>query len=72
MELFEFEEKLTLSREDAAARLVAIADSLARHNQLEFKREGIPYTVDVADQVEMEIEIEVGTDGSSLEIEINW
>ena len=72
MELFEVEEKVTLSREDAAARLVAFADQLARHNQLEFDREGKRYTVAVADQVDFEIEIEVGTDGSSLEIEISW
>ena len=45
---------------------------LARHNQLEFDREGKRYTVAVADQVDFEIEIEVGTDGSSLEIEISW
>jgi amphi-Trp domain-containing protein len=71
MDLIEYETKQRLSREDAAAVLRRIADSLARHNDLEFTREGLRYVVDVPDQVDLEVEIEIGDD-SSLEIEISW
>ena len=72
MELMEFEEKPRLSREEPADVLRTFADQLARHNDLEFSREGVRYTVDVADTVEVEIEIEIGTTGSELEITISW
>jgi len=72
MDLVEFEEKRQLSREEAAGVLRTLADQLARHNDLEFSREGLRYTVDVPDTVEMEIEIEIGTDESELEIAISW
>lgn len=60
-----------MSREEAAQLLRDIADSLARHNGLSFTREGLKYTVDVPDQVDVEVEIEIG-DESGLEIEITW
>ena len=71
MELLEHEEKRRMSREEAAQLLRDIADSLARHNDLTFTREGLKYTVDVPDQVDVEVEIEIG-DESGLEIEITW
>ncbi len=72
MKLIEIETKQELEREAAAAVLREIADSLARHNDLEFVRDGLRYTVDVPKIVELEVEIEIGDDGSSLEIEISW
>lgn len=72
MDLLEIEEKREMRREEAAKLLHRIADSLARQNDLEFTREGIRITVDVPDQVEVELELEVGDDGTSFEIEINW
>jgi len=72
MELMEISEKYSMTREEAAALLHKIADSLARHNDLEFVREGVKFRVDVADQVEVEVELEIDSDESSLEIEINW
>ena len=72
MDLLEIEEKREMRREEAAKLLHSIADSLARQNDLEFTREGIRVTVDVPDQVEVELELEVGDDGTSFEIEINW
>ena len=72
MDLLEIEEKREMRREEAAKLLHSIADSLARQNDLEFTREGIRITVDVPDQVEVELELEVGDDGTSFEIEINW
>ncbi len=70
--LFEIEETRKMSREEAADFLRRLADSLARHNQLEFSRGGVRFTVAVADVVEIEIEIEIESDESSIEIELSW
>jgi amphi-Trp domain-containing protein len=72
MDLIEFEEKKRCTREEAAAVLRTLADQLARHNDLEFTREGLRYTVDVADEVEIEVEIEIGDKKNELEIAIVW
>lgn len=71
MALMEVSTESTMRREEAAARLREIADMLERHNQLEFSREGLRFTVDVADEVTVEFELEVG-DENELEIEIRW
>lgn len=71
-ELIEVEEKQTVSREAAAARLRELADQLSRHNQIEFSRGGVRYTAKVPDEVELEVEIEIGHEGSEIEIEISW
>ena len=72
MDLLEVKEKRKMTREQAAKLLHQLADSLARQNKLNFEREGFKFVVDVADHVEFELELEVGDDGNSLEIEINW
>jgi amphi-Trp domain-containing protein len=70
-ELMEFKEEQTLSREAAAARLRELADQLARHNQVEFKQDGIRYSVMVPDEVKLKIEVEVGAK-SEIEFELTW
>lgn len=70
-ELLEVTDHQKLSREEAAARLRDLADQLARHNSLEFVREGIRYTAKVPDEVELSVEIEIGEE-NELEIEITW
>lgn len=72
MDLLEVSSKHEMRREEAAKLLHYIADSLARQNSLQFKREGKSFAVRVADQVEIEVELEVEDDNSSLEIEIKW
>jgi amphi-Trp domain-containing protein len=72
MALIEIETKRSLTREQAAAWLRELADSLARHNDIEFEREGVRYEVAVPDQLEMELELEIGEDGTELEIELHW
>jgi len=72
MDLIEHETEATLRREEAAARLRALADQLSRHNQISFQREGTRYTVDVPDEVEFSLEIEIGSDGSEIEVELSW
>lgn len=72
MDLMEFSEKRTMRREEAAELLRKLADSLARQNALDFKREGKKLHIKVPDQVEVELEVEIESDESSLEIEISW
>lgn len=71
MDLFETDDRQRMSREDAAARLHAIADVLARNNQIELEKDGRRITVAVPDQVELKVEVEVGEE-NELEIEISW
>ena len=70
-ELIETTTESVLRREDAAARLRQLADQIARHNQIEFEREGLRYSVEIPDEVTLKLEIEIG-DESEIEIEISW
>lgn len=72
MELLEIENERTLSREEAAAWLRELADQLARNNQLQFRNDGLKYTVRVPAEVTMEVEIEIEDEGAKLEIELHW
>ena len=72
MKLLDLEQKSTLNREELANQLRELADSLARHNEISFKRSGRQYRVKVPDDLDVEVELEIGDDGTSLEIEINW
>ena len=72
MKLLEFSRESKMRREAAAEQLRRLADQLERHNDLEFNLEGIRYTVDVPDQVTLEVELELGDGGNELEIEIKW
>jgi amphi-Trp domain-containing protein len=72
MDLIEISEKEQLSREEAAARLHALADALARHNEVEFERGGLRFKVHVPDEVKLKLELEIGDDERELEIELTW
>ena len=72
MDLLEIENERTLSREDAAAWIQELAHQLARNNQLQLRQDGLKYTVRVPAEVTMEVEVEIGDDGSKLEIELHW
>lgn len=71
MDLFEIDETRRLSREEAAARLHALADALERNNTVEFERAGKRITVRVPDEVNLKVEVELG-DENELEIELTW
>jgi amphi-Trp domain-containing protein len=71
MDLFETGTTQKMSREDAAAKLRDLADSLSRHNSVEVARDGRRVTVSVPDQVDLKIEVELG-DENELEIELTW
>ena len=58
--------------EDAAARLHALADELAKHNEVEFDRGGITFKVHVPDEVDFKLEIEFEDDERELEVELKW
>jgi amphi-Trp domain-containing protein len=72
MDLFDIDETPHLRREEAAARLHALADVLARNNEVEFARGNGRITVRVPDEVDLKIEVELGDDGNELEIELTW
>ncbi len=72
MDIFEVETKERLSREQAAERLRRLADMLARHNDIEFERGGMRFTVSVPDEVDLKIELEIESDERELEIELTW
>ena len=61
-----------MTREQAAARLHALADALAKNNTVEFQRGGNRITVRVPDEVELKVEVEIGDDEGELEIELTW
>jgi amphi-Trp domain-containing protein len=72
MELVEIKQSERVQREQAAARLRELADQLSRHNDVEFARDGVTFKMRVPDELELKIELEVGDDGSELEIELTW
>jgi amphi-Trp domain-containing protein len=72
MELVELKEKTALTREEAAARLHAIADELASNNDVLIEREHIRFVAHVPDHVNLKVEFEIEDDGTELEIELTW
>lgn len=71
-DLLKIKEKDTVTREEAAARLRAIADELASGNDVVFERDGMRVVAKVPAEVQLEIEFEVGEDETELEIELTW
>jgi amphi-Trp domain-containing protein len=72
VELIEIKQKQRLGREEAAARLRELADHLARHNDVEFERDGIHVRAHVPDEVNFKLEFEIEDGGTELEIELSW
>ncbi|MBM7504805.1 amphi-Trp domain-containing protein [Agromyces aurantiacus] len=73
MDLFDIEDAQRMSREEAAAKLHALADELARNNSVEFSRAGRLVTVRIPDEVHLKVEVELGGEGENeLEVELSW
>jgi len=72
MNLLELEETKRMRREEAAARLHALADALASNNEVEFERGDLRFRVHVPDDVDFKLEIEVGNDKREIKIELTW
>ncbi len=72
MDIFEIEQKETLSRKEVATRLRRLATMLAKGNDVKFEQGGMTMTVHVPDEVQLKVEVEVATDERELEIELKW
>jgi amphi-Trp domain-containing protein len=72
MDLIDISEKRKMGREEAAKYLHELADSLARQNAINLVRDGKKIHVKVPDEVTVELEVEIESDESSIEIEISW
>jgi amphi-Trp domain-containing protein len=72
MDILEIEQKETMSREEAAARLRAFADTLARNNDIEFERGGMHMKIHVPEEIQVKVELEIESDENELEIELTW
>ena len=68
----ELKDKTTLSREEAAARLHAIADELSSGNDVVIERGDLRFVANVPEQVHLKVEFEIEDDGTELEIELTW
>jgi amphi-Trp domain-containing protein len=72
MELLELQEKTTLSREEAAARMHQIADELASGNDIILESGALRFVSKVPDEVKLKIEFEVEDGETEFEIELTW
>ncbi len=72
MDVFEIEQKETVSRKEAATRLRRVATMLAKGNDVKFEQGGMTMTVHVPDEVQLKVEVEIATDERELEIELKW
>ena len=72
MDIVEIEQKETLERKDVVARLRALANMLAKGNEIKFEQGGMKMTVHVPDKLQLKVELEVESDERELEIELKW
>lgn len=68
----EIERKESLTRGEAAKRLMAIAEALAGGGKVELDLGGTSLSLRVADDVRAEVEVEVDGDEVELEFELKW
>lgn len=72
MDIVKIEKKQVLSREDAAQQLRNIADELASGNGIVMERDGLRVTVQLPDEVTLEVEVEIEHDEREFEITLSW
>ncbi len=72
MDIFEVEQKETVSRKEVATRLRRLANMLAGSDDIKFERGGTQFNIHVPDEVELKVELEVETNERELEIELKW
>jgi amphi-Trp domain-containing protein len=72
MDIFEVEQKETVSRKEVAARFRRLANMLAGSDDVKFERGGMHFNVNVPDEVQLKVELEVESDERELEIELKW
>lgn len=72
-ELYEHETETDLSREEAAARLRALADTLEKQNSVTVRQGEKDVTVSVPARVSYEYEVEIEDDGTAeIEVSLSW
>ena len=71
-ELIKIKQKDSMSREEAAARLHAIADELGSGNDIVLYEGNIRFVAKVPDEVNLKVEFEVEDDGTEFELELTW
>ncbi|MFG3227330.1 amphi-Trp domain-containing protein [Kitasatospora sp. NPDC048194] len=72
MKDLEFEQKRTLSRDEAADQLDALAAALRRGGQAELDLGPGKLTLRIPDELRTEIEVELNDGEIELEIELAW
>jgi len=73
MDIFEVEQKETLSRKEIATRLRRLANMLSSdEEEIEFERGGMKFKLHVPEEVHLKVELEVESDERELEIELKW
>jgi amphi-Trp domain-containing protein len=72
MDIFEIEQKETVTRKEVATRLRRLANMLAKSNDITIEQGGMNMTLHVPDEVQLKVEVEVATDERELEIELKW
>ncbi|HYM81084.1 MAG TPA: amphi-Trp domain-containing protein [Candidatus Limnocylindria bacterium] len=72
MDIFEVEQKETVTRKEVATRLRRLANMLGGSDDIKFERGGMHFNVHVPDEVKLKVELEVESDKRELEIELTW
>jgi amphi-Trp domain-containing protein len=73
MDMFEVEQRDTLTRNEVATRLRRLANLLASDDEeVAFERGGMEFKVNVPETVHLKVELEIGSEGKELEIELTW
>jgi amphi-Trp domain-containing protein len=73
MDIFEVEQRETLTRKEVATRLRRLANMLGSDDEeIEFERGGMQFKVHVPAKVQVKVELEVESDERELEIELKW
>jgi amphi-Trp domain-containing protein len=73
MDMFEVQQKDTLTRKEVATRLRRLANLLAGEDEeVTFERGGMEFKVNVPETVNLKVELEIGTEAKELEIELTW
>jgi amphi-Trp domain-containing protein len=73
MDIFEVEQKETLTRSEVATRFRRLANMLAGDDEeITFERGGMNFSVTVPEKVQLKVELEVESDERELEIELKW
>lgn len=72
-ELYEHETVTAMSREEAAAKLRELADSLEKQNSVTVHQGDKDVTVSVPAEVEFEYEVEIEAEGEAeIEVSLSW